>query len=161
MPQTYNVLKVYSAKGAKAMSNVIRFPGGRYLPPKATVALIDKLTTVEIELARARIAQIRSETQQANIYWTWYCCKKILFWGLVAWLLVTLMAPAKADTIRKTFYDRNGAFLGNSIERGNSGSYYDGAGRFSGSSLRVGNQTLYYDYQSRYSGSTINTGPRR
>jgi hypothetical protein len=141
------------------MSNVIRFPNGA--PQAPTVdALIGELAAVEIELARARIAQIRSETRQANIYWTWYCCKKILFWGFALWLLTTLMAPAKADS-RKTFYGRNGAFLGNSIERGNSGSYYDGAGRFSGSSLRVGNQTLYYDYQGRYSGSTISTGPRR
>jgi hypothetical protein len=144
------------------MTNVVQFPGGRYSPPKATVdALIGELAAVEIELARARIAQIRSETRQANIYWTWYCLKRAVLWGLALWLLVTLMVPAKADTIRKTFYDRNGAFLGNSIERGNSGSYYDGAGRFSGSSLRVGNQTLYYDYQGRYSGSTISTGPRR
>jgi hypothetical protein len=130
-------------KGSNAMSNIMQFPSGRYVPQAPTVdALIGELAAVEIELARARIAQIRSETWQANIYWTWYCCKKILFWGFALWLLATLMAPAKADSIRKTFYDRNGAFLGNSIERGNSGSYYDGAGRFSGSSLRVGNQTL-------------------
>jgi hypothetical protein len=144
------------------MSKVIQFPGGRYAPPVPAVdALMDELIAVEIELARARIAQIRSETRQANALWGWYCFKRVVFWGLVLWLLATLIAPAKADSIRKTFYDRNGSFLGNSIERGNSGSYYDGAGRFSGSSLRVGNQTLYYDYQGRYSGSTINTGPRR
>jgi hypothetical protein len=138
------------------MSKVISFPGGRYPPPKATVdALIHELTSVEIELARAKLAQIRSETRQANTLFAWYFFKRVVFWGCVLWLLTTLMAPAKADSIRKTFYDRNGSFLGNSIERGNSGSYFDGAGRFSGSSLRVGNQTLYYDYQGRYSGSTI------
>jgi len=144
------------------MSNVMQFPGGRYSPPKATVdALIGELTAVEIGLARARLAQIQLETRQANALFAWYCLKRVLVWGFALWLLVTLMAPAKADTIRKTFYDRNGSFLGNSIERENSGSYYDGAGRFSGSSLKIGNQTLYYDYQGRYSGSTISTGPRR
>jgi hypothetical protein len=149
-------------KGSNAMSNVVQFPGGRHPPPKPTVdALVGELAAVEIELARARLAQIHSETRQANALFAWYCLKRAVFWGLALWLLATLIAPAKADSIPKTFYDRNGAFLGNSIERGNSGSYYDGAGRFSGSSLRVGNQTLYYDYQGRYSGSTINTGPRR
>jgi hypothetical protein len=144
------------------MSNIVQFPSGRYLPPTPTVdALIGELATVEIELARARLAQIQLETRQATVLWTWYCLKRALLWGFALWLLATLMAPAKADSIRKTFYDRNDAFLGNSIERGNSGSYYDGAGRFSGSSLGVGNQTLYYDYQGRYSGSAINTGPRR
>jgi hypothetical protein len=52
------------------MSNVVRFPGGR--PPVPAVdALLDELIAVEIELARARIAQIRSETRQANMLWTW------------------------------------------------------------------------------------------
>jgi hypothetical protein len=141
------------------MTNVVQFPGGQYPPPKAT-ALIDELTAVEIELARARIAQIQSETRQANTLFAWYFFKRVVFLGFALWLLATLLTPAKADS-RKTFYDRNGAFLGNSIERGNSGSYFDGAGRFSGSSLKVGNQTLYYDYQGRFSGSTISTEPRR
>lgn len=76
------------------MSNVVRFPDGRYAPPVPAVdALIDELTAVEIELARARIAQIRSETRQANMLWTWYCCRRVLFWGFALWLL-SLAVPA-------------------------------------------------------------------
>jgi hypothetical protein len=144
------------------MSNIVQFPSGRYLPPTPTVdALIGELATVEIELARARLAQIQLETRQATVLWTWYCLKRALLWGFALWLLATLMAPAKADSIRKTFYDRNGAFLGNSIERGNSGSYYDGAGRFSGSAIRHGKWTSFYDGRGRYTGSSVTTSPQR
>jgi hypothetical protein len=55
-------------QGQRAMSKVIQFPGGRYVPPTPTVdALIGELAAVELELARARIAQIRSETWQGNV----------------------------------------------------------------------------------------------
>jgi hypothetical protein len=70
--------------------NVIRFPRGRSLPPTPTVdALIGELAAVELELARARIAQIRSETWHANAFWFWYCLKRVVFWGTVFWLLTT------------------------------------------------------------------------
>jgi hypothetical protein len=144
------------------MSNVIRFSGSRNLPPTPTVdALIGELTAVEIELARARIAQIRSETRQANIYWTWYCWKKILFWGLTLWLLATLMAPAKADSVNRSFYNERGSFAGQSVTRGNTTSFSDGQGRFSGSAIRHGNSTSFYDGRGRYTGSSITTSPRR
>jgi hypothetical protein len=144
------------------MSNVIRFPGGRYLPPKATVdALIGELTAVEIELARARIAQIKFETRQASALWSWYCFKRVVFWGCVLWLLATLMAPAKADSVNRSFYNEHGSFAGSSVTRGNSSSFYDGAGRFSGSAIRHGKWTSFYDGRGRYTGSSINTSPRR
>jgi hypothetical protein len=77
--------------------NVIRFPSGRSLPPTPTVdALMGELAAVELELARARLAQIRLETRQASMLWTWYCLKRIVFWGFALWLLATLIAPAKA-----------------------------------------------------------------
>jgi hypothetical protein len=144
------------------MSNVIRFPGGRYLPQAPTVdALIGELATVEIELARARLAQIQLETRQANVLWTWYCFKRALLWGLALWLLATLVAPAKADSINRSFYNERGSFAGSSVTRGNSSSFYDGQGRFSGSAIKHGKWTSFYDGRGRYTGSSINTSPRR
>jgi hypothetical protein len=150
--------------------NVIQFPGGRSRPPipMTTVdALIGELAAVELELARARIAQIRSETWQGNVLWTWYCCKKLLFWGFALWLICTLMAPAKAETRTKSYYDNRGSFAGpiiwngQSWTRGNATSFSDGRGRFSGSAIRHGKWTSFYDGRGRYAGSSITTSPRR
>jgi hypothetical protein len=148
------------------MSNVVRFPGGQYAPP---VPAVDELTAVQIELARAQIAQIRSETRQANIYWTWYFFKRAVFWGLVLWLLATLTAPAKADSVNRSFYNERGSFAGGRAAivwngqswtrviyhgyMGNTTSFSDGRGRFSGSAIRHG--------RGRYAGSSITTSPRR
>jgi hypothetical protein len=105
------------------MSNVVQFPGGRYAPPAPTVdALIGELAAVEIELARARLAQIQSETRQANALWGWYCFKRTVFWGFALWLLATLIAPAKADSISRSYYNERGSFAGGSVTRGNSSS---------------------------------------
>jgi hypothetical protein len=55
------------------MSNVIQFRGRSRPPPEPTIeSLVRELTLVEIELARARLAQIRSETRRASVLWTWY-----------------------------------------------------------------------------------------
>jgi hypothetical protein len=79
------------------MSNVIRFRGRSRPPPPTTDDLIGELTAVQIELARAQLAQVRSETRQAQALWGWYCFKRAVIWGLVLWLLCTFMAPAKAQ----------------------------------------------------------------
>jgi hypothetical protein len=81
------------------MSNIVQFPSGRYLPPTPTVdALIGELATVEIELARARLAQIQLETRQATVLWTWYCLKRALLWGFAG----TSRAQAQYDTGQST-----------------------------------------------------------
>jgi hypothetical protein len=145
-------------QGQADMSNVVRFPTGRYAPLAPTAnTLAEELATLEVKLARARLAQIRSETRQANIYWSWFWFKRLACCALMLWLVSTC---AKAGE-RKSFYGRNGSFDGSSLQRGNSATYYNGAGRFSGSSVRVGNQTLYYDHTGRYTGSIIDTSPRR
>jgi hypothetical protein len=150
------------------MSNVVQFPGGRYPPPKATIdALIGELAAVEIELARARLTQIRSETRQANALFAWYCLKRAVFWGLALWLLATLIAPAKADSVNRSFYNERGSFAGpiiwngQSWTRGNATSFSDGRGRFSGSAIKHGKWTTFYDGRGRYTGSSIYTSPRR
>jgi hypothetical protein len=149
-------------KGSNAMSNIVQFPSGTYLPPTPNVdALIGELAAVKIELARAQLAQIRLETRQASVLWSWYCFKRVVFWGCVLWLLATLMAPAKADSVNRSFYNEHGSFAGSSVTRGNSSSFYDGAGRFSGSAIRHGKWTSFYDGRGRYTGSSINTSPRR
>jgi hypothetical protein len=145
------------------MSNVIRFRGRSRPPPESTIdGLVRELTMVEIELARARLAQIRSETRQANIYWTWYCLKRVLFWGVVLWLLATLMASAKADPLARSrsFYNERGSFAGSSVTRGKSTSFYDGQGQFSGSSIKHGNWASFYDGRGRFTGSVIDTSRR-
>jgi hypothetical protein len=63
------------------------------LPARASVdALIDEVTAVELELARARLVQIQLETRQATVLWTWYCLKRTVLWGLALWLLIQLNA---------------------------------------------------------------------
>ena len=122
--------------------SVIQFPGGRKVPPQATTdALLDALTAFQIELARAQLDQIRNETRRANALWTWYCFKRVLFWGFVLWLLATLAAPAKAEPRRfETFYGPNGNYVGSSVRPGGGKftNYYDRNGQFVGSSVRRG-----------------------
>jgi hypothetical protein len=96
---------------------------------------------IELEIARARLVQIRLETRQASVLWGWYCFKRVVFWGLALWLLATLMAPAKADSVNRSFYNERGSFAGQSVTRGNTTSFSDGQGRFSGSSVRPGEWT--------------------
>jgi hypothetical protein len=146
------------------MSNVIRFRSRSRPPPEPTIdGLVRELTMVEIELARARIAQIRSETRQANALWAWWCLKRAVFWGALLWLLTTVFASAAEaqSSSSRSFYDGRGSFAGSSVTRGNTTSFSDGRGRFSGSAIRHGNGTSFYDARGRYSGSSINTGPRR
>jgi hypothetical protein len=79
------------------VTNVFKFPRGNRLSARTAVdGLIDEVTAVEIELARARIAQIRSETRQANALWGWWCFKRVVFWGLALWLLTTFAGAANA-----------------------------------------------------------------
>jgi hypothetical protein len=141
---------------------VVPFPGGRSAAHMPTVnALLDELTAVEIELARARIAQIKFETRQASALWGWHCLKRAVIWGCVLWLLATLMAPARADSVNRSFYNANGSFAGSSVTRGKSTSFYNSNGSFAGTSIRHGNQTSTYDGRGRYTGSIIHTGPQR
>ena len=139
--------------------SVIQFPRSRPTPTAEALALeamVAELIAVELDLARARLAQIKQDTRQANALWISYCLKRAVVWGLVLWALVSC---ARAES--KTFYNANGSFAGSSVSRGNGASFYDGSGRFSGSSVRVGPNTNYYDHQGRYSGSTIERGQRR
>jgi len=130
--------------------SVVQFPGRRRPMPPTADALLEELAGLEVEIARARLAQINQDTRQAAALWGWWCFKRALVWGVVLWAVVSC---ARAEG--KQFYNANGSFAGSSVSRPNGASYYDGAGRFSGSSVRVGPTTNYYDGQGRYSGSTI------
>ena len=69
------------------MSNLLKFPGRPRPQSEATCA---ELLALEIELVRARLAQIRSETRQANAFWFWFFFKKAMFWAAVLWVLSVL-----------------------------------------------------------------------
>jgi len=140
--------------------NVIQFPRGRpSSPPSPTAdALLDALATVQIELARARIAQIRSETRQANALWVAYCARKILFWGLVLWLLAAMFGGAKAQN-QTTLRDAGGRTIGTATRSGNTVTFRDSRGSTTGTATTLGNQTTYRN--SRGSTTGTSTAPRR
>jgi hypothetical protein len=139
------------------MSNLLKFPGR--LRPQYFEPPRDELMALELELVRARLAQIRSETRQANAFWFWYCLKRVLLWGVLFWLLATFAGAARAQS--RSYYDGQGRFAGSSTTRGNSSSFYGGNGSFAGSAVRHGNSRSFYDGQGRYTGSVIDTSPRR
>jgi hypothetical protein len=56
----------------------------------AVDSLLDQLNAVELELARARLTQIQLETRQANVLWFSYCLKRVVFWGIVLWLITAV-----------------------------------------------------------------------
>jgi hypothetical protein len=135
---------------------LIKFPGRHRpqpLPPR------DELAALELELVRARLAQVRSEIHQANAFWVWFYFKKAVFWAILLWLMSILIGAAHAQT--RSFYDAQGQFSGSSVERGNSRSFYDRQGSFAGSSVRIGNSRSFYDDQGRFVGSSTNNGPRQ
>ena len=69
------------------MTNLIKFPGR--LRPQNSEPAYDELLVLEleIELVRARLAQIRSETRYTNAIWFSYCIRKAMFWAVVLWVL--------------------------------------------------------------------------
>jgi hypothetical protein len=119
------------------MTNVIQFPSGpsNLAPMPALDALIGELTTVEIKLARARLAQIQSETRQANVLWFWYCLKRALCWGGVLWLLIVLMKPAAAQN-QTTFRDSRGSTIGTATRTGNTVTFRNTRGSTTGTARR-------------------------
>ena len=142
------------------MSNLIKFPGR--LRPQNSEPAYDELLVLEIELVRARLAQIRSEIRQANTFWFWYCLKRLLLWGILFWVLATFASAGQAQsTTTRSFYNSSGSFAGSSTTRGTSSSFYNGSGAFAGSATRQGKWTNFYDSQGRYSGTSIGTSPRR
>jgi hypothetical protein len=159
------------ALGAKAlnnltMTNVIKFPRNRG-PISDPVS---DLGTVELALMRTRLelthveldyAKRVNRRQQAE--WAWHCCKRLLFWAAMIWLLHAMLASgAKAESsTSRSFYNERGSFAGSSISRGNSTSFYGSNGSFAGSAIRHGNSTSFYDGRGHFTGSSINTGPRR
>jgi hypothetical protein len=78
--------------------------------------------------------------------------------ALAAIAPASLMAPAKAETQTRSFYNGNGSFAGSSVTRGSSTSVYDRNGRFDGSVIRNSNGTTsVYDKSGHFTGSSTNT----
>jgi hypothetical protein len=138
------------------MTNLIKFPGRLRPQP---VPPHEELAALELELVRARLAQIRSETRYANAFWFWFYFRKAVFWAVVLWLLAMVAGAAHAQS--RSFYDGQGRYAGSSTTRGNSSSFYGSNGSFAGSAIRRGKSTTFFDGQGNFVGSSINTGPRR
>ena len=68
-------------------------PGPR---PTAGAGLGDELRSLELELARAQIARIRSEQRQGEAFAAWYWFKKMLWVVIALWLLTTFASVAQA-----------------------------------------------------------------
>jgi hypothetical protein len=147
------------------MTNIVTFPGARaQVPPplSAVHSLLDELTAVEIKLTRARIAQLNSETRQANTFFAWHCFKKVVFWACALWLFSHFVGGAKAEpSSSRSFYGSNGSFAGSSVTRDRTTNFYNARGSLDGTSIRYGRSTSFYDGRGRFTGSSINTGPRR
>jgi hypothetical protein len=118
------------------MSNVIRFPHQAQPEPAS-----DQLMALEIELVRARLAQVRS--------------------AVMLWLIVMFASAGRAQSTTRSYYNSSGSFAGSSTTRGNTSSFYNNQGGFAGSAVRHGSSTSFYDGQGRYSGSSVGTSPRR
>jgi hypothetical protein len=144
------------------MTNIVTFPGGARAsaPVPSASSPADQLEAAELALLRAQTAQLKAMTRETNAAWLAACFRKLVFWGVVAWLLYALASPAAADPSR-SFYDGQGRFAGSSVNRGKSTSFYDHQGRFAGTALNYGRSTSFYDGRGRFTGSVINTGPRR
>jgi hypothetical protein len=75
------------------------------------------------------------------------------FIATIVTLVTSLMVSttACADQQRRSFYDRNGHFVGSQVQTSpNSSSFYDGRGHFSGSS----SGRSFYDRNGHFMGST-------
>ena len=68
----------------RQMTNLIQFPR-RSTPPLTSMA--DELAALELELVRARLAQVRSETRYANALLFSYYVRKVTFWLFTLWML--------------------------------------------------------------------------
>ena len=138
------------------MTNLIKFPARSRPQP---VSPHDELVALELELVRARLAQVQNELRYGKALLFSYIVRKAVFWAVVLWLIATFVGAAHAQSTTRSFYDASGSFAGSSITRGTSSSFYGSNGQFAGSAVRQGKGTNFFDSQGRYSGTSI--GPRR
>ena len=130
---------VQSSLAGDSMTNVVQFPARR-LPPMPDVdALLAERTAVEIELARAQLARIRSETRQKRgslvlvllqeICSGASCCGRWSRWR---------RPPRPVDS--SSFYNANGGYAGSSLRPGNGKftNFYDRNGQYVGTEVRHG-----------------------
>jgi hypothetical protein len=70
------------------MSNLIKFPARSRPQP---VSPHEELAALELELVRARLAQVRSETRYANALLFSHYVRKAVFWAVVLWAFSVLL----------------------------------------------------------------------
>ena len=83
------------------MTNLIKFPGR--LRPQNSVPASDELLAreLEIELVRARLAQIRSETRyRPTPSGSGSAFRKAMFWAVVLWVLRRLLSGERKEATK-------------------------------------------------------------
>ena len=140
------------------MTNLVQFPGR---PRPQPVTPRDELAALELELIRARLALVRSETRYVNSVWFWSCFKKAVFWAIMLWLIVMFASVGRAQSTTRSYHDSQRPVRS---PIGDEARNFTQLLRSSGIVRRQRHQgtatrRTFYDGQGRYTGSS--TGPRR
>jgi len=86
--------------------------------------------------------------------------RKYLLWFISFMMIGLLITPAicTAGSKTRTYQSGSGAYLGKSVQQGNSGKYYNKQGSFVGRSERQGNEVRYYDKSGKMVTRTVQQG---
>lgn len=135
--------------------NVIPFK--RTEEPSRIETLRDRVERIELEAAYARSAleldEVRARRRELRAEIAWRSIRGMLILAFLLWLAHALAAPAKAETISRSFYDGQGRFAGSSIRRDRTTNFYNNRGSLSGTAITHGNSTSFYDGRGRFVGS--------
>src|SRR5262245_57963900 len=148
------------------MGRVIEFPGGGSREPREVEPpLIDRAREADLELMRLHIEtaqlqrdQLKADFKRAQFLWLWFCLKRVMFWGVVLWLLATC-SMAKADP-QRVFRDAQGRTIGTATTSGNQTTFRDARGSTTGTATTDSQgTTTFRDARGRTTGTS--TGPVR
>jgi hypothetical protein len=85
---------------------------------------------------------------------------RLLVIGFALFLVAKCSAASAEES--KSFYNKNGSFVGSSSTRDNSTSFSDRNGHFDGTAIKNSNGTTsLYDRNGHFTGSVVNTTPKR
>jgi YD repeat-containing protein len=86
--------------------------------------------------------------------------RKYLLWFISFMMIGLLITPAicTAGSKTRTYQSGSGAYLGKSVQQGNSAKYYNKQGSFVGRSERQGNEVRYYDKSGKMVTRTVQQG---
>jgi len=86
--------------------------------------------------------------------------RKYLPWFISLMMIGLLITPAicTAGSKTRTYQSKSGAYLGKSVQQGNSTKYYDKQGSLIGRSERQGNEVRYYDKSGKMVNRSVQQG---